>query len=38
MTRAIVIFALFATIPAIGKAVANAAHDQVNLNQTETTK
>ena len=38
MTRALVIFALFAAIPAIGKAVANAAHDQVNLNQTETTK
>ena len=35
MTRAIVIFALFATIPAIGKAVANAAHDQLTYGETE---
>ena len=35
MTRALVILALFATIPAIGKAVANAAHDQVNYQPLE---
>lgn len=35
MTRALVIFALFATIPAIGKAVSNAAHAAVNYQPME---
>lgn len=35
MTRALVILALFSTIPAIGKAVANAAHDQLEYGETE---